>query len=454
MNSQTSSTPAHSAREFISEPTRQILVDASYDVAVAGGGIAGVSAALAAARQGLSVVLIEKQFGLGGLATLGHVVKYLPLCDGYGKQVMGGIAEELLHSSVVELAGPLPSAGFIPLADCWKDGGDPEERNGKRFMTSFNPYAFQMEMEDLIVRDGVTLMYDTRVCQVIKQGDAISHLIVENKSGRLALSAKVFVDASGDADLALLAGCAVETYTHNVLACWHYVIKDGKVNLAALSNLYDKDHRGDGKAVAPFFSGTDHRDVTAQVVGSHRLLRERLKERQAKSPESTLYPFALPSIPDFRVTRRLLNTFSLSEDHRHGWFDDCVGVTGDWRRRGPIYPIPLRSILADQCPNLFVVGRCMSSDHTVIDVTRAIGTCAVTGEASGVAATLMVKDRITEGRRIPVDKLQALLRKAGALIHPDLVTAHPDAIKAEKRAKPEARPAMATCGCTPSYSSL
>lgn len=413
--------------EFISEPSRRIAVDAAYDVAVVGGGIAGVAAALAAVRQGLRVVLIEKQFGLGGLATLGHVVKYLPLCDGYGKQVMGGIAEELLHLSVVELTTPLPSAGFTPLADCWKEAGTPDERLRKRFMTSFNPYAFQMEMEHLLTEAGVVLMYDSAVCHVVKSGEALSHLVVENKSGRLAIKAKVFIDASGDADLAWLAGCPVETYTHNVLACWHYEIKDGKLNLVSFSNLYDKEHRGGNKAVGPFFSGIDHRDITAQVIGSHRLLRERLKQKQEKSPGSAIYPFALPSIPDFRVTRRLNNGFSLAEQHRHRWFDDCVGITGDWRRRGPIYPIPLRSIVADQCANLFVVGRCMSSDHTVIDVTRAIGTCAVTGEASGVAAALMVKDRIPESRLIPVEKLQNLLRKAGALIHPDLLQPHPDA---------------------------
>jgi len=69
----------------ITEPSRKIPVEASYDVAVVGGGIAGVAAALAAAREGVEVVLLERTFGLGGLATLGNVIMYLPLCDGMGR---------------------------------------------------------------------------------------------------------------------------------------------------------------------------------------------------------------------------------------------------------------------------------------------------------------------------------------------------------------------------------
>ena len=72
----------------------------NYDVAVCGGGIAGISAALAAAREGKKVILFEKQYMLGGLGTAGLVTIYLPLCDGYGHQVSFGIAEELLKLSV------------------------------------------------------------------------------------------------------------------------------------------------------------------------------------------------------------------------------------------------------------------------------------------------------------------------------------------------------------------
>ena len=92
----------------------EIPLIASYDVIVLGGGIAGVSAALAARRGGNSVLLIEKSVMLGGLATGGHVNKYLPLCDGEGKKVCAGISEELL----LDAAG----CGYNTLPPEWRGG--------------------------------------------------------------------------------------------------------------------------------------------------------------------------------------------------------------------------------------------------------------------------------------------------------------------------------------------
>jgi 2-polyprenyl-6-methoxyphenol hydroxylase-like FAD-dependent oxidoreductase len=207
----------------ITEPSRKIPVEASYDVAVVGGGIAGVAAALAAAREGVEVVLLERTFGLGGLATLGNVIMYLPLCDGMGRQVMAGIAEELLHLSVYDVRRANRDARFLPVPDCWK-GGDEEQaeaRQKKRLMAAFNPASFQIEMEVLLEKEGVALMYDTRVCQVQTKADQVSHLIVENKSGRLGLEVGAVIDASGDADVCAVAGCPVEVFDSNVLAAWH-----------------------------------------------------------------------------------------------------------------------------------------------------------------------------------------------------------------------------------------
>src|SRR5512139_1604324 len=99
--------------EFLCE-SAQVPVADTYDVVVVGGGIAGVSAALAARRSGCRVLLIEKSVVLGGLATLGFIAYYLPLCDGRGKKVTGGISEELLHLSI--------KYGYHDLQPEWKDG--------------------------------------------------------------------------------------------------------------------------------------------------------------------------------------------------------------------------------------------------------------------------------------------------------------------------------------------
>ena len=97
-----------STNETVYEPSRKTPVKAHADVVVAGGGVAGVAAALAARRAGASVVLLEKECGLGGLATLGNVIIFLPLCDGRGRQVIGGLGEELLRLSVARVRNPLP----------------------------------------------------------------------------------------------------------------------------------------------------------------------------------------------------------------------------------------------------------------------------------------------------------------------------------------------------------
>ena len=106
---------------YITEPERKIQVKKSYDTVVVGGGIAGISAALAAARCGARVLLAEREYMLGGLATAGLVTIYLPLCDGNGRQVSFGIAEELLRLSA--------SRGFEGhYSAAWMNGGSAEKR--------------------------------------------------------------------------------------------------------------------------------------------------------------------------------------------------------------------------------------------------------------------------------------------------------------------------------------
>ena len=119
------------------EPARTLAVADRFDVLVAGGGIAGVSAAVAAARNGASVCLLERMFALGGLATLGNVTAWLPLCDGMGRQVCGGLAEEMLILSVADLDQDNKRARFTGIPEAWLPDGDPAERKGKRYMVHF-----------------------------------------------------------------------------------------------------------------------------------------------------------------------------------------------------------------------------------------------------------------------------------------------------------------------------
>ena len=183
---------------FVSEPARQVPVTGQFDVAVVGGGIAGVASAVAAARNGATVCLLEKECALGGLATLGNVVEYLPLCDGNGTQVIKGLGEELLLLSVQD--------GYREVPACWRAGGEAAQRLEHRYRVRFNPASFMLALEEFIAASGVELYYDTRFCDVAKENGRITAVIVESKGGRTAFACRAVVDASGDADVCARAG--------------------------------------------------------------------------------------------------------------------------------------------------------------------------------------------------------------------------------------------------------
>jgi len=315
-------------KDTIREPARRTPVTGSFDVVVVGGGIAGVAAAIAAARNGASVCLVEKTCSLGGLATLGVVTVWLPLCDGRGRQVIAGLPEELLKLSVADLGRDAPRARLRGIPPCWRPGGDVRERTRRRYSAEFNPTAYLLALEKCAVDSGASLRYDTWVCGVRREAGAIRHLITESKDGRAALACRTVVDATGDADVCFLAGEQTESLDTNVLSGWYYHIEDGELVLNQLSNRFSE--RGDRQgAEGPFFRGDRAADVTAQVLGSRELIRRCLAARRAERPDVDIQPILLPTIPCFRMTRRLVGAMSLGEQHVHQWFDDCIGLTGD-----------------------------------------------------------------------------------------------------------------------------
>jgi hypothetical protein len=405
---------------MISEPARQLPVTGTYDVLVAGGGIAGVAAAVAAARQGASVCLLEKTCALGGLATLGNVIVWLPICDGRGRQVSAGLAEELLKLSVADLRSDNKSARFVRVPACWQPDGDVAARAQSRYLVRFNPSSYLLALEELIVASGVKLLYDTHICGVHRDGDRITHAIVENKNGRSAVACRAVVDTTGDADICFMAGERTESLDTNVLCGWFYHFDGKGLTLHCLSKAYSP-YATKEKAEGPFFRGDDAEQITAQILGSRALIRKRLADVRAKQPDADIQVVTPPTIACFRMTRRLVGAFSLGECDMHAWFDDAVGLISDWRKAGPVYAIPLRSLCGVSNRNLLVAGRCISADTTVWDVTRSIPACAVTGEAAGVTAATIARDSACDLRTLDVSLLQQSLRARGVLIDPELV---------------------------------
>ena len=407
----------------IHEPSRELLVSDSADVVVAGGGIGGVAAALAAARAGVSVLLLERTCTLGGLATIGNVTVYLPLCDGRGRQIMGGIAEELLHLSVADLGREVPPAGFVHAPAAWLDpNGSQGARKERRFKTRFNPAAYALALEDILVREGVRILYDVRVCAVVRAGEAISHLVVESKSGRTAIACGAVIDATGDADVCFQADEPTESLAVNVPGGWYYTVQDGNsLTLHASSHAFDPEAGTGNGAVGPFFRGDDAAQVTEQILLTRRNIRTELAALRAEHPDEDFQPINLPTIACLRETRRLVGAFSLTRADEHRWFDDAVCLASDWRHSGPVWAIPWRCLVATRTSNLAACGRCASWEASSWDAMRVIPVCAVTGEAVGLGAALALRANeplpTFDARRLAEE-----LRARGNLISEDLVS--------------------------------
>ena len=169
---------------------------ATYEIAVAGAGIAGCAAAIQAARSGKKTVLIEKTLFPGGLATGGLIHIYLPLCDGCGNQIIFGIAEELMKCSLQYGPGRIDPS--------WREN-TAGKHSHPRLMCSFSPAALILALDELLRNENVDVWYDTRVCAV-EAAEKIKTLVVENESGRGRIEAEKFIDATGSGIVMRRAG--------------------------------------------------------------------------------------------------------------------------------------------------------------------------------------------------------------------------------------------------------
>lgn len=396
-------------QETLTTPIRS-----SCDVLVAGGGTAGIAAALAAARQGAAVTLVEPQAILGGLGTAGLVTIFLALCDGYGHQVIYGIGEELFRLSIRHGC----EANSYPRA--WLEGGTTEERIKQRFRVQFNPNLFAIDAEQLLREAGVTILYGARVCATATEpagaGKRITAAIIESKSGREAIAVRgAVVDATGDADVALMSGAETALYSRgNVLASWYYAVDGGVRKLKMLGYAENPDETPEElkrRSHERHFGGLDLAEISEMLCLSHAQTMTDFLRRQAADP--TLELAAIATMPQLRMTRRIVGgaTPDVTDDGVER--DDCVGLTGNWRKRGPIYAMPYGSIAARGVVNLFAAGRCVSVTDDLWEITRVIPTCTVTGQAAGTAAAMMAAGAAEDSAALSVRDLQAKLREGG-----------------------------------------
>ena len=392
-------------------------MDTVYDVVVCGGGVAGVSAALASARGGAKTLLIEKGYNLGGLATLGLIVIYLPLDDGDGVKMSSGICEELIKNAYKygpKCGKPDGWNKSAEIPKVWQDENATsiEDRKGIRYLTQYNPASFMISMEELLLENGVKILYDAHLTDVVCDDKKVKEIVISTKKGPLKLSAKAFIDATGDADLCYFAGEKTIDDNTNRRTGWYYSYNGNTVSLHQQTDpVYSEI-----PPTSRLYSGTDIEDISQNVIDGRKMILDHITKLNGGDFDKE-YPIIIPSYHGLRVTRRLDTGFYFSENkHDRVWFNDAIGMIGNWKKDSHRYSIPYRSIKAVKNNNLFAAGRCVAASKSGSDLTRVIPTCAVTGEASGIAAAFIAKN----GYEADIKTLQNELVRNGVLLNKTL----------------------------------
>ena len=384
--------------EYVSEAL-QTPVLVRCDVAVAGGGIAGIAAALSAARLGADVVLVERECLLGGLATLGLIAIYLPLCDGRGRQVSRGICDELFWLSICH--GP---AGRVP--DAWLSPHSAAARSKQRMKVQYDPQLFALSAENLLRKAGVRILYGSAVCAARCSDGAVTELILENSAGRCALQTRAVVDATGDAVVCRLAGEQTARYAEqNRLTAWYYSLQNGQNQLHILGESDESAPLHEAAAAqlgGETFDGLDPWQLSAALGRAHEVQRRAFLAEGKVGAAHALT--TLPTLPQLRMTRRLVGAKQPGTELANTPQADSVGVIADWRKSGITYELPLGTLQGVTNRNLWAAGRCISVRDDLWDVTRVIPAAAVSGEAAGIAAAAGASavQPTLRGRKVPL----------------------------------------------------
>ena len=436
-------------------------VEASYDVVVCGGGPAGFSAALCAARNGAKVALVEQMGYLGGAATV-YGVNVFP--HGYhdGERfVVGGMFKEVYD----EL---LKRDALIPH---WQRGWEP-----------FNMEEYKLMLDEWLKDAGVDVYLESSLVSVAMDGGRITHVLINTLKGCIALEAKQFVDATGDGHLSMLAGVPYEIGREGDRAIQPYTLMFfvGGVDFDIIKE-YNRDHSWLTEDGRTFVNGNGFRSFIEQanadgldfipkktigsmysipwlpgvvginmgrIFGDSELDPRRLFEDshigrlQVKEGVEILRKY----IPGFencyliesspkvgrRESRRIKGLYTMTKDDVlcQNQFEDVIAqacyqidIHGPKDAsfelikipKGKHYDIPYRALVPCGCDNLLVAGRCISAAHEALGAVRVQPICMIMGQAAGTAAAICA----AEGKRpadINVGALQANLKAQGAIL--------------------------------------
>jgi FAD dependent oxidoreductase len=411
------------------------------DVLVCGGGTAGLSAAVAAARNGARTILLERYGFCGGIAVgaLVHTLDGFRSCRDNGQIVVGGIGQEIL--SRIQRGRGFPDVENPPECEC------------------FDPEVFKIAADAILDEAGVEVLYHLFVVAVDREGSRIKSVIAAGKEGLWEFKAKQVIDATGDGDIAAFANAPFEKHDEMQAMSMHF--RMGGVKPGALWSHLEKASRSvmdaayrDGRAPkygGPWIIRIREGEVT---INGTRLYGDGTKtvdlsraEREGRRDMVTLLEVLRDGVPEFknahllaaathigvRETRRIVGDYQITAEDilENKAFDDVVAL-GSWpidihpadgrvgvhphKENPPLpYPIPFRCLLASELDNLSAAGRCISATHEAHGSTRVSGTAMALGQAAGTAAAMACYFGVAP-RKLQISNLQDRLLKQGAIL--------------------------------------
>lgn len=447
--------------------TKEIETGAHYDIIVTGGGMSGFAAAYSAAREGASVLIIERNSALGGVGTsalVNHILGVRAIVDGVLTQCVGGVFSEIEKrildaGSGVDVRnidftinphGWYPSLGTGLIFDCEK---------------------MKLLLEEMLSEVGADILYNTDVIDVTREGDRIKNVIVHNKSGLSAYSADYFVDTTGDADIVRLAGCrcdlgdecggvsaaSLEMHVEGVdkATLCDYMKTTGDVRFKSIIKRLQES----GEWTFPYeifisvnlvrddvfmintirqvgIDGCDAKSLTRGIIEGRRENYELLRIMRAHFPG-----FANATVRQIAPTIGIRETYRIRGERTLGVTDliecqhleDSIAMSGygwdlpdpkrpthnpgdTWTRRSIFAEIPYGALVPKGVDNVIVAGRCISTERQALGPTRVMGPCIATGTAAGVASAMALSEKRAL-RDLDVCALRARLRTLGGLLN-------------------------------------